>query len=482
MEENKKKTIAEPAPSTVTKKLDPKAQLADLFKENPLLAKTTLSEELSDLDQKLVSVQLKQKEWILASVVARKELEKYEKQSQALTDDLSESIRVEKYNEAESIQQKVNMIDEGIKKAKDQLAKVNELISSNEQKKISTRKRKAELLSFSLKEFKNWLKQEENLIKEFEAGMNMTIEDELKIIEGEKESLGSLNEKLNEDRKQFEQKVKELEDTVSSVCEKWIKDREVADSEIKIVDGEIEELEKKINEKREEKNKKLEARATIQHEIDSVKESYKPQQSEIDELSRKVKETDVRIEETSHKIDQQKSNVENAEEKRNKTVETRRNLVSQIAEAVMTSEQTYEKLQSELKSRETLLDNLDILEKNLYNTGLKLKNTETKREFYQGKAVKNDVQLADCSNQIMNCKVVLTNLEEDKKSFASAKKFRVILPSIAILNQVNYRKHQKHQATSKQFRQNWKESRKNSSRPRSRSRNGTKKSQILIMI
>ena len=66
----------------------------------------------------------------------------------------------------------------------------------------------------------------------------------------ERENYALLNTKIDEGKSKFETKSKEYDDTLATICEKWINEKTLLESKMKVIDDEIAELEEKVMGKR----------------------------------------------------------------------------------------------------------------------------------------------------------------------------------------------------------------------------------------
>jgi len=413
-----------------------KEKLQELIKSDPMKAQETLiNSELNSLNSKIIELQIKQKDFLLGKIAAKKEFEKFQKQSELLAGELSESIRVEKYSEAESLQHKFNMIEEGIRKAKDQLEKVEEIINSYEQRKILLEKRKFEILEIAIPLLKEWSQNEEILIREFEAGTNMKIEDEFQKAENLKNECKEIEKKVENAENIKSVKTKEFEETLNTVCEKWIKDRNILDSEIKGIDEEIFELQKKLDEKLLIKNEKSKKREEIQNEINTVKENYKNEQLELEKLGENIENLKLNLQKNNFQITTHVQSAENFEKAKKETAEKRKNVLGQIRNEIIHNSENSSKSKELVKTKEFIRDQKNENYTEIAKMQIKKKNLEGKGDFYKDKLAKIETQIKEFNQNLINLKNSLSKFEEDKKIFATQRKFKVFLlifPNILI--------------------------------------------------
>ncbi len=250
------------------------------------------------------------------------------------------------------------------------------------------------------------------------------IEEEQKKLDMEKENLALLEQRTTEARTKFDTKSKELEDRIATVCEKWIKQRDALSGEIAAVDAEIADLERKAQEKREERKLKEDSRASVQREVDSVRDGYKDQEAELGQLSQLLKSNEQDTEESGKSIAQRKEQIEGVEHALAEETERRTMILEEISAATRMAEEERKRQEEKLEKSTEMREAIERHTKELYDARLKTENVSKKREFYQEKVAKSDKQVADSFAQATECRTTLSKLEEDKKTFAAARKFK----------------------------------------------------------
>ena len=401
-----------------------KDQLIDIINNNLLSTKDFILKAISLIDKEIIEIQIDQKEFFEAKIVASKVLENYKKRSNILNKNLSESIKIEKYREADSIQQEVETIAEGIRKTKAQLNNLSTQIDSNEQKKISLQKKKKKILALFISVVNDWTKQEENDLDKYSKNIDTKINTELTLIESEKEKITALEHVIESSRKMHDEKIRGLDEIIAMSCRNLIETRNTLQKEMKTIESEIEELERVLKEKKTEKNKRQEEVNKIQNEIDIVKRNYEPQQKEILNIEKSLRDTENNIGMVVAKIDTRKAIVEKYKETKIEKL-TSRNLI--ISELNLFKEEC-EQLNNDI---ETYIDQIEKLNKDL-NSSLQLFNDikekmeelEEKERKAKEKISKNDWEMKDCLDQITNLKAQIIKFDEEKKVLAEARRFK----------------------------------------------------------
>jgi hypothetical protein len=262
------------------------------------------------------------------------------------------------------------------------------------------------------------------------------------MVESGKERLVLLRQKIVEWKTKEESKTKELEDSIATVCEKWLKERERLTGEITEIDAEIAELERKLADKRREKEVHESARDKVVAEINVVKAGYKDREDEIAEIKGFVQ--DVERQQTESQVSlQSKQDQLQAQEQTKKANIASRNEVLQVAtQAAQTAQAKQEAETRRITVRQKLREEVEAANKELYANRLHSSNLEKKREFYQEKAARSDSQVTEGVAQIMSQKVMLTKLEDEKKGYAAARKFKVELKLHRVGGVQGFERHQ----------------------------------------
>ena len=401
-----------------------KEQFIKTLNTNPPSVNQSLLQVISAVDKKLIEVQMDQKEFFEARIIANKSLENYKKRTEALNNDLSETIRIERYNEADNIQKEVETIAEGINNTKEQLDNLNNIINSHQHKKIILQKQKKEILSVFMSTVNNWIRREESEISKHKANMELMIKEETKEIKIGEENIEKLEGILNEKKTEHDKKVQELDNIIIATCKELIEERSSLDKEIKVIDKEIEDLERILKEKKEYKSKKDKERSKVQQEIDLKKKNYRPEQNEIADIEKVLNNIKTDIEVLKIKTKKKKSNIENYEKTKSEELSRRNEILTQLNNFINEySQQNYsimaaisqvEQLNKEL---ETAIERNNIIKE-------KISELETKEKAFNDQIAKNDWEIKDGMGQVASLTEQIVKLNENKKVLATAKKFK----------------------------------------------------------
>ena len=139
------------------REVDVKERIAEKLKDDPIKAKEVMDKELGDLDQRLITLQIKQHELLSKREGTKKELENIRIESESLFTSLGTAIKEEKYADADSLQQKINTLSECAKKTREAMQELEQNINLSELRKIEVRGVKADLLESARNLFQTWI-------------------------------------------------------------------------------------------------------------------------------------------------------------------------------------------------------------------------------------------------------------------------------------------------------------------------------------
>ena len=398
--------------------------ISDNLEKDPLSIKNILLKEFSNIDKNYVEAQENQKNYSEAKQVTVNTLKNYEKQYENLNRNLTESIKIEKYTEADNIQQDIISIAGGIKKTKEQLCNLSQLIDKQEHEKISLKKQKVDLLKFVIEKTNHWIRQEESSIMKYEASMNNQIEAENMNIEAEQDNIKKLENKMNDNKEEHNQKLKSFEESLSSVCKDLYERENTLNSEINVIDEKIKELENKLMVERAEREKKHKERNKIQNEIELKKQGCEPQRNEILSIEKVIRETETAIGMSISRTNMMKNTVQSKERIKTDLVTSRKQIVAKVDAVIKEFTKENDSLQSKIFQMENLSKNLEELQAKLIDIKTNKNGLEDKKQINNDKILKDDLSITDGINLLNNLKVRIEKLDEEKKVLANARKFK----------------------------------------------------------
>ncbi len=208
------------------------------------------------------------------------------------------------------------------------------------------------------------------------------------------------------------------------MCEKWIKKRDVLDGEMKTIDDEIADLERKIEEKRQEREKREKAKQEIVDEIDAIKENYKDREDEITEIQRQIQTNEHDSEECKETISDEELHVKELEQDRNSRVERRDALLATVVDIKGGTQKAQTLLDAQIVQRQRLRNEIVRLLSASGDCKAKAVELEAQKSECQERIARDESQIAERVAKIMSNKVVLGQMEDEKKAFATARKFK----------------------------------------------------------
>jgi len=240
----------------------------------------------------------------------------------------------------------------------------------------------------------------------------------------ERENCIILNKKITEGKSRLEIKSKEYEDTLATVCEKWIKEKTRLEGEMKTIDNEIEELQRQIMQKRYDKQEleKL-CKETIE-EINSIRANYRDRENEIRELNKQIEANEQDNAETKQNIEDSEEEVKRIEKSLKETVDYRTELLSVIDKVKEELSSTQQKLLEKIEFRENIEKQKQKYENEVQVGKTKITNLELTKTKTQDNLAKAESRLKEILAKIMSDKILLNQMEDEKKAFATAKKFK----------------------------------------------------------
>eukprot|EP01022_Parablepharisma_sp_SALTPOND_P019852 TRINITY_DN345_c0_g1_i1.p1 TRINITY_DN345_c0_g1~~TRINITY_DN345_c0_g1_i1.p1 ORF type:complete len:743 (+),score=146.71 TRINITY_DN345_c0_g1_i1:5311-7539(+) len=410
-------------------------QVRSLLGTFPLDAKVLFYNEIAKYDQMVVALQLEQQTLLVQKEDIEVELRNRVMETESLGKLLADAIKEDRYSEAEILQQRLNAVSETVNQINQEFEKLTERLSSNENRKIDLYKDKEKLVSSFNEILQTWmvflfhlyLSQqdiEKEELKKYSLEETRRIEEANRKLEMEKENYALLSKKINEGKARLDTKSKELEDTIATVCEKWIKEKSRLEEDIKTIDDEISELERKILEKKQERLTAENARQEIVDEINSIRGNYKDREDEITDLNQQINANEQDSAETKQAIEETEQSIKTAEDSLKEHAETKSQLLTTVGEIRDNSMKEQEDLRGQIWIREKLREEIQKFEKELQVGKSKIAELEQNKAQVQEKLAKGESQIKETVAKIMNNKVVLNQMEDEKKAFAAARKFK----------------------------------------------------------
>eukprot|EP00826_Nyctotherus_ovalis_P062097 TRINITY_DN8926_c0_g1_i4.p1 TRINITY_DN8926_c0_g1~~TRINITY_DN8926_c0_g1_i4.p1 ORF type:complete len:417 (-),score=183.29 TRINITY_DN8926_c0_g1_i4:153-1403(-) len=233
-----------------------------------------------------------------------------------------------------------------------------------------------------------------------------------------------LNKKIAEGKARLEVKSKEYEDTLATVCEKWIKEKTRLEGEMRAIDDEIEELQRRIMQKRYEKQDLERACKETIEEINSIRINYKDREDEIAELNRQIVANEQDSAETKQAIEDSEATIRTTEKSMKTNVGSRTEVILAIEKVKEDVAGEYSKLAKKIEFRERIERDKEELETEFENERAKVVALEGNRLKAQDNLAKVKSRLKEMLAKIMSDKIVLSQMEDEKKASAAARKFK----------------------------------------------------------
>jgi chromosome segregation protein len=261
-------------------------------------------------------------------------------------------------------------------------------------------------------------------LEKYSAEETKRIEAKVKRVETERENCTILDKKITEGKSRLEIKSKEYEDTLATVCEKWIKEKTRLEGEMKAIDDEIEELQRQIMQKRYDRQELEKSRKETVEEINSIRANYKDREDDIGELNKQIAANEQDSAETKQSIENSEETIKRIEKSLKETVDTKTELLSVIDKVKEELFDAQHKLLEKIEFREKVGKEKQEYENELQAERTQITNLEQIKSRTQNNLAKAESRLKEILAKIMSDKIVLSQMEDEKKALAAARKFK----------------------------------------------------------
>jgi chromosome segregation ATPase len=159
-------------------------------------------------------------------------------------------------------------------------------------------------------------------------------------------------------------------------------------------------------------------------EIDKVKVTFKDEELSIQKLQEEINTNEEQRKNNLEHIQQKQTALETSIKEAEETNNKRKEILEQITEVSKNSTQKAEEMKQRASSKEELrkrcLDEYD----EWHRLRRKVQDLTDKQVRYAEKASKHELLINDVNIQVNNTKSALAKMEEEKKAFAAARKFK----------------------------------------------------------
>ena len=243
-------------------------------------------------------------------------------------------------------------------------------------------------------------------------------------ISKQKEEVKVLREVTSEETRKLEAQTASLETKINESCTKWIEERKKVDGELEVIDSEIAELKRKMEEKNAQREAKDDERKQIISEIDKVKENFKDEEDNVETLKAHIEESVAADKKLVETIEKGENELEETIKQNQDKLSKRHVIFSKIKELTDTSSKKQEQRKQHVKDKEAIREKCWEEYHEWHKLKRKVRDLQDKHTRYEEKASKNESQISDINIQTNNVKSMLAKMEEDKKTFAVARKFK----------------------------------------------------------
>ncbi len=258
-------------------------------------------------------------------------------------------------------------------------------------------------------------------------------------------------------RGRLKSKTEALEAEVNKSCQQCIEDKQKVQAEIAAIDEEIRELERKIEERRTVRKGKEDEEQRIKAEIQKVKSTFHDQEQEIATIDGEIAEGEEKRKKASEWIAAKDEGIQTSSKKNQEKFDKRGTVLAGAMAANKDVHGRADQRKQQIQEKETARDRYEEQYKEWYNLKLKASNLEKKQEYYEEKAGKSDGQIGELTIELTNTKAALGKMEEEKKAFAAARKFKDAAKAASDIKavQATFEKTQKSLAELTQERDAW---------------------------